>query len=82
MGNPFSLSINFSITVPILHFAFVHIVEQQSTKKKECAFNEATCSNGDCIAKSKVCDSNYDCTDGSDELRCSKCLALQSTSFT
>ncbi|XP_044727463.1 basement membrane-specific heparan sulfate proteoglycan core protein-like isoform X3 [Chrysoperla carnea] len=34
---------------------------------KVCSPNESTCSNGDCIPRSKVCDGNYDCTDGSDE---------------
>ncbi|XP_024936745.1 basement membrane-specific heparan sulfate proteoglycan core protein [Cephus cinctus] len=35
-----------------------------------CGYNEATCSNGDCIPKSNICDGKYDCTDGSDEYRC------------
>nr|XP_018910612.1 PREDICTED: basement membrane-specific heparan sulfate proteoglycan core protein isoform X4 [Bemisia tabaci] len=37
-----------------------------------CGYNEATCSNGECIPKSKVCDDHYDCTDGSDEMRCNQ----------
>ncbi|XP_023290722.1 basement membrane-specific heparan sulfate proteoglycan core protein [Orussus abietinus] len=36
-----------------------------------CKYDEATCSNGDCIPKSYVCDNKFDCTDGSDESRCS-----------
>ena len=39
-----------------------------------CGSNEATCSNGQCISCSKVCDGNFDCTDGSDEQSCSKFL--------
>ncbi|XP_060518138.1 basement membrane-specific heparan sulfate proteoglycan core protein isoform X3 [Cylas formicarius] len=36
-----------------------------------CGLNQSTCSNGDCISKNQVCDGRYDCTDGSDESRCS-----------
>ncbi|XP_053982835.1 basement membrane-specific heparan sulfate proteoglycan core protein-like isoform X1 [Hylaeus volcanicus] len=36
-----------------------------------CQYDEATCSNGDCIPKSYVCNGRLDCTDGSDEMRCS-----------
>ncbi|KAF5283747.1 hypothetical protein FQR65_LT02641 [Abscondita terminalis] len=38
---------------------------------KACELHEATCSNGDCIAKHLVCNGNFDCSDGSDETRCS-----------
>lgn len=36
-----------------------------------CGLNEATCSNKQCILKTKVCDGQIDCSDGSDETRCS-----------
>ncbi|XP_050052982.1 basement membrane-specific heparan sulfate proteoglycan core protein-like isoform X1 [Aphis gossypii] len=35
-----------------------------------CGLNEATCSNKECILKTKVCDGQIDCSDGSDETRC------------
>ncbi|KAG8224763.1 hypothetical protein J437_LFUL005332 [Ladona fulva] len=35
-----------------------------------CGLNEATCSNGECVRKDKVCDGRIDCSDGSDEMRC------------
>nr|QBP17600.1 heparan sulfate proteoglycan [Recilia dorsalis] len=47
-----------------------HFDEILTPTRKVCGFNEATCSNGDCIPKNRVCDGRYDCTDGSDEMRC------------
>ncbi|XP_072931305.1 basement membrane-specific heparan sulfate proteoglycan core protein [Epargyreus clarus] len=37
---------------------------------KACRPDEATCSNGQCISKSNVCDGRRDCSDGSDEDSC------------
>ncbi|XP_017794098.1 PREDICTED: basement membrane-specific heparan sulfate proteoglycan core protein isoform X2 [Habropoda laboriosa] len=46
--------------------------EPPSTIKPHiCQYDEATCGNGDCIPKSHVCNGRVDCTDGSDEMRCS-----------
>ncbi|RLU19726.1 hypothetical protein DMN91_008283 [Ooceraea biroi] len=46
--------------------------EQPATRPPQvCQYDQATCSNGDCIPKSFVCDDKFDCTDGSDEMRCS-----------
>ena len=46
-----------------------------------CGSNEATCANGQCISRSKVCDGNFDCTDGSDERSCSKFLFSGEVSY-
>ena len=37
-----------------------------------CGPDEATCSNGECILKSQVCNKVQDCSDGSDERNCRK----------
>ncbi|XP_066260113.1 basement membrane-specific heparan sulfate proteoglycan core protein isoform X1 [Euwallacea similis] len=39
----------------------------------KCFINESTCANGDCISRNKVCDGQFDCSDGSDEIRCRQC---------
>ena len=36
-----------------------------------CDDGEFTCSNGDCISETFVCDEYQDCEDGSDEFNCS-----------
>ncbi|KAK6617380.1 hypothetical protein RUM43_014389 [Polyplax serrata] len=48
----------------------VEAFNEPSTRQPACKSHEATCSNGECINKSQVCDGRHDCTDGSDELRC------------
>ncbi|XP_076230657.1 terribly reduced optic lobes isoform X13 [Nomia melanderi] len=50
----------------------VEKLELPSTSKPyTCGYDEATCNNRECIPKSYVCNGRIDCTDGSDEMRCS-----------
>ncbi|XP_043520195.1 basement membrane-specific heparan sulfate proteoglycan core protein isoform X7 [Frieseomelitta varia] len=42
-----------------------------TSRPHACQYDEATCSNGQCIPKPYVCNGRLDCTDGSDEMRCS-----------
>jgi hypothetical protein len=37
---------------------------------EDCKSNEKTCSNGQCIEESLVCNNKTDCEDGSDEASC------------
>lgn len=52
----------------MIHISGIDVTDRPSVA---CAINEATCSNKQCILKSKVCDGQIDCSDGSDETRCS-----------
>ena len=38
--------------------------------KTACDEDEATCSSGQCIERSRLCDGHNDCDDASDELSC------------
>uniref|UniRef100_A0A3Q4HUM5 Uncharacterized protein n=1 Tax=Neolamprologus brichardi TaxID=32507 RepID=A0A3Q4HUM5_NEOBR len=42
------------------------------TAARPCGDREFRCANGQCISKSFVCDNDNDCSDGSDEVSCSK----------
>lgn len=59
------------ITLINLDFCFTD-PEPVTRPPLACGRNESTCSNGECVPKHFVCNGHYDCTDGSDEMRCSK----------
>ena len=58
----------------IIFILLEEIPPAEPQTRPTCGSNEATCANGQCISRSKVCDGNFDCTDGSDERSCSKFL--------
>ncbi|XP_065349471.1 basement membrane-specific heparan sulfate proteoglycan core protein isoform X4 [Cloeon dipterum] len=47
-----------------------HTILPPTRPETACRIDEATCGNGQCIPKFKVCDAYRDCTDGSDEVQC------------
>lgn len=50
----------------------VNVVETDFVSK--CYANEFTCSSGECIPMTSICDQKPDCFDGSDEISCGKHL--------
>ncbi|XP_017768750.1 PREDICTED: basement membrane-specific heparan sulfate proteoglycan core protein-like isoform X5 [Nicrophorus vespilloides] len=61
-------------SVPATHISvYLNInkyIAPTTRKPQVCGLYEATCANGDCIDKQRVCDGHFDCADGSDETRC------------
>ena len=65
----------------IIFILLEEIPPAEPQTRPTCGSNEATCANGQCISRSKVCDGNFDCTDGSDERSCSKFLFSGEVSY-
>lgn len=49
---------------------FIFSTVNRSQIIKGCGHDEATCMNGECIKRSKICDGVFDCSDASDESSC------------
>ena len=71
----------FSVCMIIFIILLEEIPPAEPQTRPTCGSNEATCANGQCISRSKVCDGNFDCTDGSDERSCSKFLFSGEVSY-
>ena len=71
--------------ISVCMIIFIILLEEippaEPQTRPTCGSNEATCANGQCISRSKVCDGNFDCTDGSDERSCSKFLFSGEVSY-
>ncbi|VDN04848.1 unnamed protein product, partial [Onchocerca ochengi] len=48
---------------------FIECSEKRSVAEN-CGAKYYTCDSGDCIPREKACDRHYDCSDGSDEMKC------------
>lgn len=57
------------ITFPLTLLSFAPCLHPVGTKA-ECVANQFQCGNGRCIPSVWQCDSDKDCTDGSDENSC------------
>ncbi|KAJ1522549.1 hypothetical protein ONE63_001735 [Megalurothrips usitatus] len=73
-GNYICEAVGYPENVPGSRLTVLLKVEQYlrpTTRPPQvCGAHEATCSSGECVPKSTVCDGNLDCSDGSDEMRC------------
>uniref|UniRef100_A0A3Q2V1Y0 Low-density lipoprotein receptor-like n=1 Tax=Haplochromis burtoni TaxID=8153 RepID=A0A3Q2V1Y0_HAPBU len=64
--------LNVVIDIIIDRFLTPILLSCFTTAAKQCDDREFRCANGQCISKSFVCDSDNDCSDGSDEASCPK----------
>ena len=65
--------LTFRLLTTFLQIVFLGLTPSVSTQRPPtCGPTQATCSNGQCIPRDRVCDGTYDCNDRSDELNCRK----------
>ncbi|CAG9532237.1 unnamed protein product [Cercopithifilaria johnstoni] len=58
----------------------INDIKRSSEKRsvtENCGTEYYSCDSGECIPREKACNRNYDCTDGSDEMKCEYFLAAQ-----
>ncbi|XP_070207543.1 basement membrane-specific heparan sulfate proteoglycan core protein-like isoform X4 [Littorina saxatilis] len=68
-------------TTARLDVDFIGPVTTPPDPNGRCRADEATCSNGQCIPRDYVCDTEQDCSDGSDELTCDRPLPCEPNEF-
>ncbi|KAJ8705493.1 hypothetical protein PYW08_012539 [Mythimna loreyi] len=78
---------NLSVTLKKIMFVFfvlffaaispdVYTEAQRTFLSNKCSTREFTCGDGSCVKNSALCNGNYDCSDGKDELDCTRDTSL------
>ncbi|VBB31926.1 unnamed protein product [Acanthocheilonema viteae] len=73
MGTMLTVSSNARFEIGTFH---PECSEKRSVAEN-CGTKYYSCDSGECIPREKACNRNYDCTDGSDEMKCEYFLAAQ-----
>uniref|UniRef100_A0A0R3RRX3 Basement membrane-specific heparan sulfate proteoglycan core protein n=1 Tax=Elaeophora elaphi TaxID=1147741 RepID=A0A0R3RRX3_9BILA len=55
----------------------LHLGSEKRSITENCGTKYYSCDSGECIPREKACDRHYDCSDGSDEMKCEYFIAAQ-----